>query len=392
MKKRNLVFFGVIAALASSQALAIQNRTVSVTQTSDVNTLKQQSKNVVYFSQSGLSTEESPVMKSAGKGWPLNRALSKIIPSEWVIKPSGNYESAIVSWQGGISWPLIVRNISSNEAIFVHLDWVQKIASVHVPGDTNTEVALTKSEAKNMTDEDKQAFRKEQRQRWVLRDDASSNNRAGDDSVESLIKKYQASQDSNRQYIKDLNENNQSLERSLEEMKRRLDEERAKREAVENKYAVLNPVNAAETKDAVQLAKEYRERTVLPFDSSFNYFTNGGGHADVIDARTPATFIAKQGSVYSVIKSWADEMGWHVDKLTNVTHSNPYEREFKGTFIEVGIELVSIFENSKRPIDIRFISDVKYVDPDTKEVKHGVVQIIDYDYKANYNRTQPMSR
>lgn len=391
MKKRNITLISLLATMVAVPSMAMQENTVRVTQTSDVNTLKQQDKDVIYFSQSGLSTDGAEVKNSAGKGLPLKLAITKIIPQDWAIKPTGNFEEAIVSWKGGISWPLIVRNIASNEAIFVHLDWVQKIASIHVPGNTNTEVEIAQNNGV-MTDDDKQAFRKEQRQRWVLRDDDNVKARTKDENVANLIEQYSASQESNRQYIKELNETNESLERNLETIKERLAREKAKREAVEKRYAVLNPAGVTEEKDAIQLAEEYKQRNILPYNKSFDYFTNGGGHADIIDARTPATYIAKQGKVHEVLAAWANDLGWHFEKVTNVTHDNPYEGEFKGTFIEASIKLVSIFENSRRPIDVQFIPDVKYTDPDTGEVKHGVIRLIDYDYKKNYDRTQPMSR
>lgn len=388
MKNRKLTIISLLATAIASQAVALPSQTVTVTQTSDVNTLNQQNKDVIYFSQSGLSTEAAPIRKSAGNGLPLSMMITKIIPSDWAIKPTGNFEDAIVSWQGGISWPLIIRNIASDEAIFIHLNWTQKIASIHVPGNTNTETVIAQDNG-SMSDEERQEFRKAQRQRWAVRDDEKIRDNANDDAKKNLLAQYQASQDSNRQYIKDLNAQNETLNRDLEAMKSRLEKEKEERQRLEDHYAVLTPKGAAVEKDAVALAGEFRERVILPYNDSFDYFSNGGGHADVIDARTPATYIAKQGTVHEVLASWADALGWHFEKVTNVSHKNPYEGVFKGTFIEAAIELTSIFENSKRPIDVQFIPDVKYTDPDTGVTKHGVIRLIDFDYQRNTSRKQP---
>lgn len=188
-----------------------------------------------------------------------------------------------------------------------------------------------------------------------------------------------AAAESNQAFIANLNKQNEEAEKKAMKLAAQLESERNKNKELSQKYAVIDPSLSTKSKefDAVELYDDYNERWILPFNTDFEYFIKGG-HADLILSETPATYIAKQGSLEDVLKQWASELNWHVEYRTDVRHYNPYKVQFKGNLYEAGRDLVSIFLKSRRPLDIKFHPDVKpIVDGQEKE---GLIIIDDLMY------------
>jgi hypothetical protein len=349
-----------------------------VIKVTDAATLQQQ-QGAKYFSQRGISGEKAEVLETAGADRSLALAMKMLIPDDWFIQPSGNYEQAVVSWKGGVSWPLIIRNIAENEGIYVSLDWILKTVTINVPGQTQSESELAQKGSTTLT-EGRQAFRKKQRDSWSKRSDIERELSTERNQLASIMEKQRASQIANQEFIANLNDSNDELSRQKTTLEQALEAEREKREEIERKYAVIDPVLGPKTEvDATQLFTEYEKSWVLPFDKSFEYFIKGG-HSDLIETHTPATYIAKSGSVRHVLEMWADAVGWEIDYIAEVNHKNPFEVEFQGSFVESSRELVSIFELSDRPIDIQFYPDVK-IERKDGTVRKGLAVVSDLNYK-----------
>lgn len=333
-----------------------------------------------YFSQNGISGEKVFVVETAGADMSLSLAAKTIVPDSWVIKPSGNYENAVISWGGGVSWPIILRNIANDEGIYIHLDWIAKTVVINVPGQTESEQVLARDNDDSLK-EKRQEFRKKQRQTWELRNDSAVKLASERKQFMEMANRQKQSQVANQKFISELNEQNELVRRSNDSLRKALEDERAKSDAMKEKYSVINPSTLKEEQkeDAAQLFVDYKAAWVLPFDPSFEYYIKGG-HNDFIETYTPATYIAKSGDVQNVLEQWASIVGWHIDYRAGIQHKNPFEVEFKGSFIDASRSLVRIFAKSKRPINITFHPDV-VVEMDDGTRKKGLAIITDLNYQ-----------
>lgn len=354
-----------------STSLAVAPVSASVIMISDDATLHQ-NYNERFFSQSGISGDEIVVLETAGDELPLSLALSRIIPESWKIEAKGDVDNTLVSWSGGMAWPHILRRIAHNEEVYVTLDWVQKIAAITAPErsfDSQVNKELVSEAAESATE-----FSARQAQRAQRRNETESQLARERRQIEELMRQQRESQEANQEYIARLNENNRHAEEERGKLQEALERERRLRQEMEERYAVIDPRGNVDVPDGADLFLQYQDRTVLPFNSSFEYFLKGG-HADLITPDTPATFIAKPGSVREVVTAWADELGWAIEYTAGVNHYNPYEVEFQGTFYEVGAEFIRIFRTSNRPLNITFHPDVR------ANGKHGLVKVMDLNYR-----------
>lgn len=366
--------------IASSVALGLSFAVAAeVTKITDSATLQQQN-GERYFSQAGISGETVTTLETAGADMPLPIAVSRIIPDSWRVIPSGGYNEALVSWQGGVSWPIIMRNIANNEGIYVSLDWIAKTATINVPGQTESEIKIVEK-ARDLIIEDRQEFRKKQRQNWERRNSASLALENERQQFESMMEKQRKAREANQEFISQLNENNDVMNDNVKALQDALEAAKAKNAKLVEKYAVIEPGLAPNNMqlDATELFQKYNEQWVLPFDEGFEYYLKGG-HSDIIETHTPATYLAKKGTVENVLIQWSEAIGWHVEYNAGVQHYNPYEVHFKGSFVEASTELVSIFAGSNRPIDIKFFPDVIITDKNGKR-KKGLARVTDLNYK-----------
>lgn len=369
-----------VSVIVGACALAMNGSAVAnvIKLTDDATLLQQQGQR--YFSQSGLSGDAQKPLETAGADMPLKTAVKLIVPPNWKVESSGNYTDAIVSWTGGLVWPQILNSIAQNEGIFVHLDWTKKIAAINVPGKTKTASTHDAELAKNQTKEERQAYRKEQRSKFEKRDDQSAVIASQAKQIKLLEDNVKKSTEASQAEVARIAKKKSELEEKLSATNSLLSDQRTKVSELETKYAVIEPPKNKEGKrmDAVELYDEYKEHWVLPENDSFDYYKNGG-HNDVIGYYTPATFIAKPGTIEQVLRNWASEVGWYLDYKATVQHENPYEVVLKGTFRDVSTDLVSVFLQSNRPIDIAFYPDVtvKIKEGNAEKTYRGVVKVTD---------------
>lgn len=391
MCKHKILYVMILTAIAGGMHTA----TADVIKLTDDATL-QQSQGERYFSQSGVSGEVVEPLETVGAGMALPLATKLIVPNNWVVKPSGNYDRAKVSFKGGVSWPHIMRNIAQDEGIFISLDWVKKVVSIHVPGETKSQEAQALL-AKQKLDTQRQSFYKDMKPAespksapFFANNNTAAPALSGPQQVStntpnagaSAVSAPKVAQAANADYISKLSSTNAVLEKDLQAMKMKLAAEQTELKLLKDRYAVIDPKlsTAPTTKpvDATELFGKFSKLWVKPFDDSFMYYKNGG-HAEVLEAKTPATFVAKKGSVEEVITQWGAAVNWHVEYAAGVQHHNPFQVSFKGTFFEAATELVRVFESSNRPINITFYPDVNVEMPDGT-VRHGLAKITDLNY------------
>lgn len=387
MCKHKILHVMILTAIAGGMHTA----TADVIKLTDDATL-QQSQGERYFSQSGVSGEVVEPLETVGAGMALPLATKLIVPNNWVVKPSGNYDRAKVSFKGGVSWPHILRNIAHDEGIFISLDWVKKVVSIHVPGETKSQEAQALL-AKQTLDTQRQSFYKDMKPAessqpapfFAKNSTAVAANAEPQQSAPkttSIVSAPKEAQAVNTDYINKLSTTNAVLEKDLQALKMKLAAEQTELKLLKDRYAVIDPklakTPAAKPVDATELFGKFSKLWVKPFDDSFMYYKNGG-HAEVLEAKTPATFVAKKGSVEEVITQWGAAVNWHVEYAAGVQHHNPFQVSFKGTFFEAATELVRVFESSNRPINITFYPDVNVEMPDGT-VRHGLAKITDLNY------------
>lgn len=387
MCNHKILYVMILTAIAGGTHTA----TADVIKLTDDATL-QQSQGERYFSQSGVSGEVVEPLETVGAGMALPLATKLIVPNNWVVKPSGNYDRAKVSFKGGVSWPHILRNIAQDEGIFISLDWVKKIVSIHVPGETKSQEAQALL-AKQKLDSQRQSFYKDmkpadagQPSPFFAKKNAATaplqpENKTASTGT-SIVAAPKEAQVANTDYINKLSSTNAVLEKDLQSLKMKLAAEQTELKLLKDRYAVIDPKlstkPAEKPADATELFSKFSKLWVKPFDDSFMYYKNGG-HAEILEAKTPATFVAKKGSVEEVITQWGAAVNWHVEYAAGVQHHNPFQVSFKGTFFEASTELVRVFEQSNRPINITFYPDVNVEMPDGT-VRHGLAKITDLNY------------
>ncbi|MEG3764896.1 hypothetical protein [Alteromonas sp. 14N.309.X.WAT.G.H12] len=350
---------------------------------SDDATLLQQ-ENAQYFSQSGLSGEEAQIVETGGAMLPLSLATSLIIPENWEIKPSGNFDNAVVSWKGGVSWPIIIRNIAENEGVYVTLDWTRKIASIYVPG-SGKQQEIAGDKDLDTLDDARQEFRKAQRDEFERKQHYEQRTQEQKTQFEAILEQQRGAQEANQELIAQINKSRAEALEQKEALRTSLDEQREKYARLVEKYSVIDPTLTGKNQmDPTELFKEYQAASVLPYEDSVDYFLKGG-HSDRIEYGTSATYIAREGSVHEVLQKWADQIGWYVDYQAGVNHINRFDFKLKGTFREVGTQFIKYFQASDRPLNIDFFPKLNKTvkDPKTGEIKkyHGVVIVSDLNYK-----------
>lgn len=62
------------------------------------------------------------------------------------------------------------------------------------------------------------------------------------------------------------------------------------------------------------------------------------------------------------LNSWAKEIGWTLEWKTSVRYPIKYPMTMKGTFKETSLELINLFKNSKRPLNISYYPKSKVVE------------------------------
>ncbi|MBE8232827.1 MAG: hypothetical protein HAW67_03770 [Endozoicomonadaceae bacterium] len=351
------VFFPAVLALTAMFSGSVSADVVIFSK----NIVKKTTENgVPYYSESGVSGEDLPVISGGGDKMSLSLALKLITPKSWDVEVSGKEANkTITSWEGGTTFSHILRRISENNEIFIDVDWVQKKINIHNPdavenkfrnsGQIETSAALPVGvSAKKTYTESPPAQNTARNDDYVVT--ANKNKR-----IESLITTMQSSEQDHESLIATLHKRNRNTNQEKEDLNNELQSLKAELKQAKSLIQVVH--NSENTKtttnNPIELHEKHGSRYVLPFDDSFDYFLKGG-HQDTFDPMTPATYLAKVGTVEDILKKWAHSVGYVVDYKVNVRHNIKHKMKFKGNFIESSKSLIKKFINSKRPLNISF--------------------------------------
>lgn len=140
------------------------------------------------------------------------------------------------------------------------------------------------------------------------------------------------------------------------------EQDRLTSELEELKFANVetNEQEATEV-DVAALKKAYKTSFILPIDDSFDFYVQGG-YEEKFDYYTPATYVVKGNiTLKENMEQWVKGIGWHLEWKTTVRYPVKYTVKFEGTFKESSTNLINLYRESKRPLDIDFYPDSKVV-------------------------------
>lgn len=318
--------------------------------------------NQAQFSQTGVTSEKPNIIKGYGKDIPFTISLDIIVPKHWDVSFNEGAENLLVNWQStsdGLAWPYVLEDLSKRNNVSVAIDWKRKNVNFYA------------HEAHN-----------ERFDYLATRDESYVVNQAGEKiELERILREKEEYSRMNQMLMREANERQAALsenERRIAEMQEEMRAREKEEELALNYGSGLLMQAQLDGDSAVigfeedvftegldisldELREEHSRRTVLPINPSFEFYKAGGWRQD-IDFHTPATYKAKSGkTVREVINSWGDEIGWKVTYDTNVHYTVDFDMEFKGIAREVMIEFITLYENSQRPLDIKFYPRQKLI-------------------------------
>ena len=316
-----------------------------------------------YFSESGISTEQSVIHLGAGEGMPLGIVVELVVPDSWHIAiPNSAVGNIPVVVSGGKGWSHVLREMAEKNEIYTTVDWQSKKVTFDAPDRRKLEMvsrARTMSPQELATEKAELVVAEYERQlasKRTVRDSQSTRNRLNQEVMESALDSARSSQEDADRLLGEVSSERRTYELENRALQAQLDQATNMINKLEGK---LEDVGLSENEykpEIEDLFGIYRNASVLPFDSSFDYYIKGG-YMDVIEYATPATYIAKPGLVEDITREWANFNGFELTWKTDVIHKIGHKLVFKGDFRKVGIDLYTLFIDSDRPLDIKFYPD-----------------------------------
>lgn len=333
---------------------------------------------IATFSQFGLSSEKANVIKGYGDEMVLETALEIIVPNGWKIQTNDALNS-LVDWEGGVTWPYVMQDLSAKNDISVSIDWTNRVIDLFSHEAENARLASVeeREDIKSLLLEAEKdvesqiALKKEQELREQYEIDKKM--------LEKELEDKKAARESDLEYIASLEDEKETLIEmgddlsfQVEEKDSLLSEQQQKLAQITNDYDILNSEvekikfsnvesNKQEAKelDISAIKKDYRNKFILPIDDSFEFYYQGG-YEEKFDYYTPATYIAKNNiTLRENLEEWCKEIGWNLEWKTSVRYPVKYTFKFEGTFKESTIELIKLYKKSRRPLDVDFYPDSK---------------------------------
>tara|TARA_E500000081_G_C6138036_1_gene358168 strand:+ start:274 stop:1488 length:1215 start_codon:yes stop_codon:yes gene_type:complete len=331
---------------------------------------------VATFSQFGVSSEKAKVIKGYGDQMLLETALDIIIPNGWKVQTNDALDT-LVDWEGGVTWPYVMEDLSVKNDISVSIDWNNRVIDLfsHAAEKMRMAELEEREDIKSLFIEAEKdveaqiALEKEEELRKQYEIDKKI--------LEQELAEKKAARESDLEYIASLEEERNKLiemgdqlTMTLEEKDSLLSEKEQRLSEINGQVEILNTeidkikFNNVESNkqqvteiDLEALKKDYRNKFVLPIDDSFEFYYQGG-YEEEFDYYTPANYIAKNNiTLRENLEEWCREIGWNLEWKTSVRYPVKYPVKFEGTFKQSVIELISLYKKSKRPLDVDFYPD-----------------------------------
>jgi len=372
---------------------------------------------IATFSQVGFSGEKYPIFKGFGEDMPLEIALKAIVPKSFEVR--NNNPELNVSFKGGTTWPYVLEQISKKHKLAISIDYNKMIVDVYsenvaskkdliTPETKVVTVEKTKNN-KILAHKEQQIKAKSSLEQKILEKQKEDQRLAGVIPLEHEgINKYKKIKEDNKPTVKEIiqpsknvtitvasnnsntltggytqeefsklspqektnvllglsSKNQEKLEKIVQQ--REIIELKNKKQLSVNQPVVSEKNIVTTTQEIssvnlVNLKEQYNKKFVLPIDPSFEFYVQGG-HEEKIEYGTPATYLAKTNlTLEENLEAWAKDIGWTLEWKTAVRYPIKYPMTMKGNFKETSLELINLFKNSKRPLNIAYYPKSKVV-------------------------------
>lgn len=336
---------------------------------------------VAKFSQYGVSNEKADIIKGFADEMTLETAIKIIIPEGWKVSTNANALEEIVAWEGGVTWPYVLEDLSHKNDIDVSINWNNRTIDLVSYSAEKKRLELVKEQedikdlfnAEQEDVESKIALKTEKELRTKYEIEKKI--------LEKEIQDKRDAEIANAEYIASLESEKDKLIEMGDDLSILVEE---KTNIINEKENILNELTSSNTtlndeleklkyenvstngKEFVEvnieeLKRDYTGRFILPLDDSFEYY-HQGGYEETFDYFTPATYIVKGNiTLQENLQQWVNAIGWNLEWKTTVRFPIKYPRVYEGTFKESSTKLVQSYKKGKRPIDIDFYPDSKVV-------------------------------
>jgi hypothetical protein len=373
-----------IAVLLSTAFTAASHAGVVLTDTSE-QMYKYDEKGTPFYSESGISTELSVVHIGSGEKMPLSIVAELVVPESWHISiPSNAVGNMLVDVNGGKGWSHVLLEMAEKNKVYTTVDWKNKKVSFDAPDPMKlklVEKTRTLSPQELANEKAVSVIAEYERQLAMkrdTRDNQSIRNTMNQEVVDAALNSAKSSQEHSDLIIGEVNSERESKELEVQNLKRQLEEAKSSIANLTGKLEVVGLAEQEEKPEVEDLFALYEKSSILPFDSSFDYYIKGG-YMDVIEYETPATYIARPGRVEDIVREWAAFNGYELSWRTDVIHNLEFKNVFKGDLRTASIALFEMYLDSDRPINIEFfpdagesgliiVSDLNHVQKDTNSV------------------------
>tara|TARA_B100000700_G_C15063722_1_gene868071 strand:- start:23778 stop:24926 length:1149 start_codon:yes stop_codon:yes gene_type:complete len=328
------------------------------------------------FSQVGISGESAELIPGYGKDMPFSLALEILVPSHWDVSYNEGADNLLVNWaaksEEGTPWPYLLKDLSEKNNVSVSINWTNKTVDFFAHNvvnnqesmlaNNNTEKATINREEKEINNELLQKENEEyqtivQRLQQELEDQKVAINE-NQKVIEDLIA-AQNKTEQEKELLKEKTEELKKLQENYEDNKEVISSNQDVAESNNDNLNKKDPISEIDIED---FRKDYEKRYVLPLNSSFDFYVDGG-YRQEFDFYTPATFIAKKGdTIKKVMSEWAESIDWDSPAYeTNAHYTLDYEIKFEGTIREAAVSLINLYKDTARPLDIKFYPNQKII-------------------------------
>ena len=291
---------------------------------------------------------------------PLDMVVELVVPDSWHISiPNSKVGGIPVVVSGGKGWSHVLREMAEKNQIYTTIDWHSKKVTFDAPDKRKLELiskARVMSPQELASENAKLVVAEYERQLAMkrnTRDSQSTRNRLNQEVMDSALSSARSSQEDADRLLGEVSSERRTYEIENKALQGQLDQAKGMIDKLEGKLEVVGLSENEYKPEIEDLFGIYQTASVLPFDSSFDYYIKGG-YMDVIEYETPATYIAKPGRVEDIIREWANFNGFELSWKTDVIHKVGHKLVFKGDLRKVGIDLFTLFIESDRPLDIQF--------------------------------------
>ncbi|CAH7378218.1 conserved hypothetical protein [Vibrio chagasii] len=282
------------------------------------------------------------IVTASFKEMPLLVVLSNVVPNDYELDLMGNLGSLEVTWSGSDKWDSILRELSSEHNLLVHVSTDPNKISIAKIGD-NVESVTDLS---------------------GLPDNSRPVNVVDCDSSECVSGKVDI-----EKLVLDTSWTAVEVEKSTPFIFEEAEEsDHLSHEELELSRLEKEAAAQSEQSEQLRLSRiDYEDSYVKHGKGSFEEFVNGGGLQSLQDGTLNPdeayTYVYKQGTLFTSIEKWAEANGYTIKNDILSNHKRDYPNytdvNLHGDFYSVTTALLNKYLGAEVPINHRFYTKGK---------------------------------